>query len=222
MTLDGQKALLRILILTILFTSIGTFVLWDYVRVDRDFSKLKALLQDTRYRAIGNDKTFVVRFSGEEVVVSDKNKGSVIKALTIPTLDEVNYDTTHGTSKYNKREHGGDLRLKSWFGFRKNLAINCTGLIAEGVYPAEWEQKENNPKGKVDKKMEPTPEKISEYIKALESANKHLVFSLKKCLALLANVPPQEVNEDEWQAMLLSFNKIVKIGEKVATDKPLH
>ena len=70
--------------------------------------------------------------------------------------------------------------------------------------------------------MEPTPEKITEYIKALEVANKHLVFSLKKCLALLANVPPQEVNEDEWQAMLLSFYKIVKIGEKVATDKPLH
>ena len=70
--------------------------------------------------------------------------------------------------------------------------------------------------------MEPTPEKISEYIKALESANKHLVFSLKKCVALLANVPPQVADEDEWQAMLLGFNKIVKIGEKIATDKTLH
>lgn len=147
MTSDGQKALLRILVLTILFTGIGTFVLWDYYRVDRDFSKLKALLQDTRYRAIGNDSPFVVQFSGEEAVVSDKNAGLVIKTLNVPTLDEVNYNTTlgdnmivfdgHGTSKYNKREHGGDLRLESWLGFRKNIAVNCTGLVTEGVYPAE-------------------------------------------------------------------------------------
>ena len=87
-----KKALLRILILTILFTSAGTFILWDYSRVDRDFSELKALLQDTRYRAIGNDKAFVVKFSGQEVVVSDKNTGLLIKALTVPTLAEVNYD----------------------------------------------------------------------------------------------------------------------------------
>ena len=147
MTPDGQKALLRVLILTILFTSAGTFVLWDYYRVNKDFSALKALLQDTRYRAIGNDKTFVVRFSGKEVVISDKNTGLVIKALIVPTLKKVNYNTTlgdnmivfdgHGTSKYNKREHGGDLRLKSWLGFRKNIAVNCTGLVTEGVYPAE-------------------------------------------------------------------------------------
>ena len=142
-----QKALLRILILTILFTSAGTFVLWDYYRVDKDFSKLKALLQDTRYRAIGNDKTFVARFSGKEVVISDKNTGLVIKTLNIPTLEKVNYNTTlgdnmivftgSGTSKYNKREHGGDLTLKSWFGFRKNIAVNCTGLVTEGVYPVK-------------------------------------------------------------------------------------
>lgn len=133
--------------MAILLTSAGTFVLWDYIRVDRDFSALKALLQDTRYRAIGNDRSFVARFSGKEVVVSDKNTGLVIKTLNVPTLDEVNYNTTlgdnmivftgHGTSKYNKREHGGDLRLKSWFGFKKNIAVNCTGLAMEGVYPAE-------------------------------------------------------------------------------------
>ncbi len=147
MTLDSQKALLRILILTLLFTGMGTFVLWDYYRVNRDFSALKALLHDTRYRAIGNDKTFVVQFSGQEVVISDKNTGSISKALIVPTLEMVNYDTTlgdnmivftgRGTSQYNKREHGGDLSLKSWFGFRKNIAVNCTGLVTEGVYPAE-------------------------------------------------------------------------------------
>ena len=81
-----QRAFLRILILTILFTSAGTLVLWEYYRVDRDFSALKALLQDTRYRAIDNDKTFVVQFSGEEAVVSDRNTSLVIKTLNVPTL----------------------------------------------------------------------------------------------------------------------------------------
>ncbi len=143
----GWKALFRIIILTLLFTSAGTLVLWDYYRIDRDFSALKALLSDTRYRAIGNDKTFVARFSGKELVISDKNTGLVIKALDIPTLEKVNYNTTlgdnmivftgSGTSKYNKREHGGDLTLKSWFGFRKNIAVNCTGLVTEGVYPVK-------------------------------------------------------------------------------------
>ena len=150
MTSNGWKVLARILILAILFTSIGTFVLWDYYRVDRDFSALKALLQDSRYRAIGNDKTFVVKFSGKEVVISDKNTGLVIKTMDVPTLAEVNYDTNlgndmivftgHGTSKYNKKEHGGDLRLKSWLGFRKNIAVNCTGLVTEGVYPANGDK----------------------------------------------------------------------------------
>lgn len=142
-----QKALLRILILTILITSAVTFVLWDYHRVDKDFSALMALLQDTRYRALANDKMFVVKFSGKEAAVSARNAGSIIKTLIIPTLDEVNYNTTlgnnmivftgHGTSAYNKRIHGGDLRLKSWLGFQKNIAVNCTGLVTEGVYPAE-------------------------------------------------------------------------------------
>ena len=147
MTPNAWKALLRIIILTILFTSTGTLVLWDYIRVDRDFSALKALLSDTRYRAIGNDKTLVARFVGKKVIITDKTTGKVIKSLSIPTLDKVNYNTTlgnnmivftgHGTSKYNKRIHGGDLRLKSWLGFRKNIAVNCTGLVTEGVYPAE-------------------------------------------------------------------------------------
>jgi len=60
-------------------------------------------------------------------------------------LNEVKYDTTLGDDmivfcrcgmgEYNKREHDGDLRLKSWLGFRKNIAVNCTGLVTGGVYP---------------------------------------------------------------------------------------
>ena len=87
---EHQRAFLRTLGLALLFIALGTLVLWDYYRVDRDFSALKALLQDTRYRAIGNDKTFVARFSVGEVAVSDKNTGLVIKTLNVPTLDKVN------------------------------------------------------------------------------------------------------------------------------------
>lgn len=147
MTPDGWKALLRILILTILFTSIGTFVLWDYSRVDRDFSGLTNLLRDTRHRALSKNKTLVARFVGKQVTITDRKTGKVISSLTIPTLDQVNYNTTlgddmivfsgRGTSGFNKRIHGGDLRLKSWLGFRKNIAVNCTGLVTEGLYPAE-------------------------------------------------------------------------------------
>ena len=147
MTSNGWKVLARILIMAILFTSAGTFVLWDYYRVDRDFSVLKALLSDTRYRAIGNDKTFVVRFVGKKVIITDKTTGKVIKSLNVPTLAEVNYNTTlgdnmivfdgHGTADHNVKIHGGDLRLRSWFGFSKNIAVNCTGLVTEGVYPTE-------------------------------------------------------------------------------------
>jgi len=55
-----------------------------------------------------------------------------------PYGDNMIIFTGHGTSGYNKRIHGGDLSLKSWLGFRKNIAVNCTGLVTEGVYPGEF------------------------------------------------------------------------------------
>jgi len=70
--------------------------------------------------------------------------------------------------------------------------------------------------------MEPNPEKMIEYIQALEAANKQLVYSLKQCLKLLANVPPEVADKDKWKAMLDDFNKIVKIGEKITMDRTLH
>ena len=133
--------------MALLFTALGTLVLWDHFRVSRDFLELKTLLRDTRYRAITKNELLAARFIGKQVVITGRESGEVIKTLNVPTLDEVHYDTTlgdnmivftgHCTSKCNKREHGGDLRLKSWFGFRKNIAVNCTGLVTEGVYPAE-------------------------------------------------------------------------------------
>lgn len=143
-----RKAVFRIAILIVVFTAIRGFVLWDHAKVARDFTQLETLLKDTRYRAITTDKTLVVRFSGNDVTVSDEKTNAIIGLLTIPTLHQVNYDTTlgddmivfdgHGTLTYNKRVHGGDIRLKSWLGFEKNIAVNSTGLVTEGVYPGEF------------------------------------------------------------------------------------
>ena len=128
-------------------SSIGCFIIWDYSRVNKDFQQLKALLTDTRYQTAGRDKTLVVRFIGDIVSITDNDTGAVIKTLDVPTLRQVNYDTTlgdnmivfynRGTGKYNKRVHGGDIRMKSWLGFRKNIIVRCTGLVMEGVYPGE-------------------------------------------------------------------------------------
>lgn len=141
----NRTVLSRILLLTILFTGIGVIVYWDFSRVEKDFSRLKALLQESRYRAITLDKMIMVQFLGKIVKVTDGKTDKVLRILIVPTLHQVNYDTTlgddmivfdgHGTAAWNKRAHGGDVRLKSWLGFRKSIAINCTGLVSEGVYP---------------------------------------------------------------------------------------
>ena len=138
---------LRVVVLSAVLSCMGCFVVWDYSRLNSDFRELKALLTDTRCQTAGGDKILVARFIGDSVSITDIDTGIVINALTVPTLDQVNYDTTlgkdmivfyaSGTGKYNKRVHGGDIRLKSWLGFRKNIVVRCTGLVMEGVYPGE-------------------------------------------------------------------------------------
>jgi hypothetical protein len=81
---------------------------------------------------------------------------------------------------------------------------------------------EANPNEKAFKNMKPTPEQTTEYIQALEAVNKQLVISLKRCLELLANVPPEVADKDKWKDMLDDFNKIVAVGEKVTMDRTLH
>ena len=133
--------------MTAVFAGMGAFVLWDYKRVAKDFSALKTLLEDARYQAATKDQALVVRFLDDQVEVTDKVSGEIIGMLSISTLNQVNYDTTlgdnmivfngRGTSDFNKRVHGGDIRLRSWFAFERNIAVNCTGLVTEGVYPNE-------------------------------------------------------------------------------------
>ena len=136
----------RILLLTLLIVSTGILILQDYSRLTKDFSKLMSFLTKVRLKAMQSDVILTTHFMGKNVIVKDK-KGNVLEFLHISTLHKVNYDTKlgkkmivfsgRGTSPYNNRVHGGDMTLKSWFGFRKNIAVNCTGLVKEGLYPED-------------------------------------------------------------------------------------
>ena len=136
----------RILILTLLIVSTGILILQDYSRLTKDFSKLMSFLTKVRLKAMQDDVILITQFIGENVIVKDKN-GNVLDSLHVSTLNKINYDTKlgknmivfsgRGTSPYNIRVHGGDMTLKSWFGFRKNIAVNCTGLVTEGLYPED-------------------------------------------------------------------------------------
>ena len=138
---------LRVLLLSLLLIFAGSFVLWDRYRVIRDFSNLKSSLIYTRIEAFEKNKILIVKFIGKDITITDDKTGVALSSFHLPTLHSVNYDTklgknmivfsSTGTSPHNLRIHGGDLTLRSWLGFRKNIAVNCTGLVSEGLYPAE-------------------------------------------------------------------------------------
>ena len=79
-----------------MFIGIGAFIVWDHHRVNRDFSGLKILLRDTRYRGISKNEILSVQFINKKAAVSAEKTGKVVKSLDVPTLDEVNYDTVLG------------------------------------------------------------------------------------------------------------------------------
>ena len=140
----GEVKPYRVLILTLLIVSTGILVIQDYSRLTKDFSKLMSFLTKVRLKAMQDDVILITQFNRKNVIVKDKN-GNVLDSLHVSTLNKINYDTKlgknmivfsgRGTSPYNIRVHGGDMTLKSWFGFRKNIAVNCTGLVTEGLYP---------------------------------------------------------------------------------------
>jgi hypothetical protein len=143
----GEVKPYRILILTLLIVSTGILILQDYSQLTKDFSKLMSFLTKVRLKAMQNDVVLITQFMGKNVIVKDGKTGNVLDSLHVSTLNKINYDTKlgknmivfsgRGTSPYNIRVHGGDMRLKSWFGFRKNIAVNCTGLVTEGLYPKD-------------------------------------------------------------------------------------
>lgn len=135
----------RVFLLTSLIVSIAMLIQWDRHRVNTDFDSVMSLLNSTWIDAGVNGKQLIVRFNADSITVTDGGSGNVITALKIPTLHKVDYDTTLGddtivftgvgTSIHNKREHGGALTLRSWFGFKKYIAVNCNGMVTEGRYP---------------------------------------------------------------------------------------
>ena len=142
----GEVKPYRVFILTLLIVSTGILVIQDYSRLTKDFSKLMSFLTKVRLKAMQNDVVLITQFNRKNVIVRDEN-GNVLDSLHVSTLNKINYDTKlgknmivfsgRGTSPYNIRIHGGDITLKSWFGFRKNIAVNCTGLVTEGLYPKD-------------------------------------------------------------------------------------
>ena len=106
-----------------------------------------SLLRDARSTAIHYDQLIVVRFKGKKITIENKNQ-SIMRTLLVPTLCNINYNTIkgnnmivfdryRGTGAYNIRIHGGEINFKSWFGWKKNIHVNCTGLAREGLYPTE-------------------------------------------------------------------------------------
>lgn len=135
-----------IIILSLIFSAMVCFFIYDYHRVQQDFSSLISFLNKVRYSAIYDKKQLIIRFQGHRAVMLNSAE-KPISSVVIPTLFQVNYNTTlgnnmivfspGGTHTHNVRIHGGDIRLRSWLGFKKNIAVNCNGLVSEGIYPED-------------------------------------------------------------------------------------
>jgi len=68
----------------------------------------------------------------------------------------------------------------------------------------------------LDKELE---QKIFEYIAKLEDTNKELLKSLKYSVAVLKEIKPSAPNPQKWQEMLDTFNKTIKVGERIVGEK---
>ena len=68
----------------------------------------------------------------------------------------------------------------------------------------------------MDKELE---QKIFEYIAKLEDTNKELLKSLKYSVAVLKEIKPSAPNPQKWQEMLDTFNKTIKVGERIVGEK---
>jgi hypothetical protein len=136
----------RICLMTLAIVGLALLIQWDRHRLNTDFDNVMSLLKNVWIDAGVSGRQLIVRFNGDGIVVTGE-ADIVVSTLKVPTLHDVNYDTTlgddmivyHGvgTSGHNKREHGGDLTLRSWFGFKKYVAVNCNGVVTEGRYPGE-------------------------------------------------------------------------------------
>ena len=91
--------------------------------------------------------------------------------------------------------------------------------VAEGQ--AEHRQKAES-KEKECQIMRMTYENMIDYIKALEATNDQLLIALKKCVELLASIPPPICDQPGWQEMIEDFEKLVRAVERAEGNKTLH
>lgn len=65
-------------------------------------------------------------------------------------------------------------------------------------------------------------QKIPNYIAALEKDNEQLIFALKRCVELWAHIRPPTSDQEDWQSILDDIEGIIKVGERIVGEKPLH
>ncbi|MEE8398704.1 MAG: hypothetical protein V3S89_06845 [Desulfobacterales bacterium] len=136
----------RTILLILILAGAAGVIQWDRHRIASDRDSVISLLNITWMDAWAKDKRLIVRFGADRITITDGDSGNVITTLKVPTLHSVDYGTTlgdemivftgSGPSVHNERKHGGDLTLRSWFGFKKYIAVNCNGMITEGRPPA--------------------------------------------------------------------------------------
>ena len=137
----------NVAVLSLLQIALFMMVFYDYLSVQNDFKALKTRLMNIRMETISNDKILIVKFDEKKISISNYQTRQEVDSFQISTLNEVHYDTKLGknmivfdrgtTERFNIRIHGGELSLRSWFGFRKYIHINCAGYVREGRYPED-------------------------------------------------------------------------------------
>ena len=135
----------NIIVISSIITALGLLVIFDHQRVTNDLISLRGDLMRIRFNTITENNSVIVRFNGNEMSVLDFKTKDLIEAKKYPTINGVSYDTKIGksmivfhrgtTELFNERVHGGEIGLKSWFGFEKYLHVNCAGFVSEGRYP---------------------------------------------------------------------------------------
>lgn len=140
----------RLKILTLIFITLSliSLPLWDRYRIERDFTNTMRFLRYARLFSLDSNTAHAVIFEKKSAILQNVSTGKKIQRLKIGTLRNVNYDTKQGkdriifndkgmTDSYNVNEHGGDIKLRSLFGFKKSIWIHCTGLATEGEMLSE-------------------------------------------------------------------------------------
>ena len=129
----------KILLIFVISLGLVDLALWDRHRIERDFNNTMNFLRYARLLSFYKNTAHAVIFEEKSATLKEISTGKTIEYLNIETLKNVNYDTKQGknqiifnnrgmTDSYNVHEHGGGLKFKSWFGFKRGIWVHCTGL----------------------------------------------------------------------------------------------